>query len=212
MFQFLSELKFNNTFTDLAVNKTRYKQLITAPLTALFHDLVPVVNSVSDRLETKPARCISSMYTDRRFSPQVPLKEYLYLRFRMTGREEDVISFYFDMGIDYYSYGIRYYNLTTKGMANLRDSIAKDPDALEQALLAAKKQGFCIMGERYKKDHYPKMKDCMVKEILNHRYFYIGQEELLSDVIYTPELFEQIQDAYLQLEDLLMLLYQYSLR
>lgn len=211
MISFLSELKFINTITGLEANKIRYKQLITAPLTALYQDLAPVARSVSDQLETKPARCISSMYTDRRFSPQAPLKEYLYLRFRMAGREENVPGFYFDMGTDYFAYGIRWYNLTSKAMTALRDSIRKRPEPLERALLAAEKQEFLLMGERYKKDHVPDMKDCMVKAVLNHRYFYIGRKEPVSGVINTPELSKKLRSAFLILGDLMNLLNQYGL-
>jgi hypothetical protein len=38
------------------------------PLKYLFNDIAPVAFSVSTTIETKPSKCISSMYNDMRFA------------------------------------------------------------------------------------------------------------------------------------------------
>ncbi len=66
--EFLFSLQFNNTMEHLPDNKMRYKALIMEPLKYLFNDIAPVAFSVSTTIETKPSKCISSMYNDMRFA------------------------------------------------------------------------------------------------------------------------------------------------
>ena len=99
---FLFSLQFNNTIELLPENKPIYKRLITEPLTLLFHALTPVALSVSKTVITKPSKCVSTMYSDMRFSRTTPLKGYMYIRFREPFGEKDIWGLYFDMGCDYY--------------------------------------------------------------------------------------------------------------
>ena len=93
MFDFLLALHDNNTVGAQNENIVLYKKLITLPLTDLYETLLPTMIAISDDIETSPHRSISSPYTDRRFSPLIPLKEYMYLRFKVGGREKDIPDF-----------------------------------------------------------------------------------------------------------------------
>lgn len=99
---FLFELQFCNTNDRQSENLVKYKKYITEPINLLYFDLLEIVNQFDMDFETKPARCISSPYTDRRFSPNVPLKEYMYLHFRQANRKTNIFGLYFDMGCDAY--------------------------------------------------------------------------------------------------------------
>ena len=88
--KFLFELQFCNTIQKQSENLVQYKKYITEPIHLLYFDLLDIVNQFDVDFETKPARCISTPYTDRRFSPTVPLKEYMYLRFRQAKKKTDM--------------------------------------------------------------------------------------------------------------------------
>ena len=79
---FWFDLHFNNNVESEAELKDKYKKYITTPLADLYEALVPTVLDISENVELSPARCISSPYTDRRFSHDTPFKEYMYLRFK----------------------------------------------------------------------------------------------------------------------------------
>lgn len=205
MLGFLTELSLNNTVYDIPENLKKYKACITEPLISLYKALLPVAESF-EKLETKQSKCVSTPYTDRRFSPDTPLKEYMYIRFKQCGMEEDVPGLYFDMGADFYSYGLRIYNQTAKGMDRLRAKILEKPAAFTRALENILSSGFEIIGDRYKKDRYPELPDSIIKDLLNRKRFYIGKDVPVSEKIFTPSLAGEITDGFLKMKDMLELL------
>lgn len=72
--QFLFELQLCNTIQKQNDNIIKYKEYITAPIHLLYLDLLDVISQFNVDFETKPSKCISTPYTDRRFSPAGRLK------------------------------------------------------------------------------------------------------------------------------------------
>jgi len=202
MLDFLFELQFSNTIEKQADNLIKYKKLISEPLRLLYNSLLDTVLDLDLSLETKPSRCISTPYTDRRFSPNVPLKEYMYLRFKQNGKITNIPGLYFDMGIEYYGYGIRIYKQTSRGMDVLREKISKKPDRYSVLLDKIFTAGFTVVGEKFKKDHYPEIPECSAKEILNRRGFYIEKAVAVSENTFSSALADELSDAFIKLNDL----------
>ena len=199
MLSFLFELKFSNTIDKQAENLIRYKKLITEPLMLLYEHLLETVLDLGLSVETKPSRCVSTPYTDRRFSPQTPLKEYMYIRFKQCGKETDIPGLYFDMGIDHYGYGIRVYKQTSGGMDKLRERIKNDPQKFSAAIEELSDAGFKLIGEKYKKDHFPEIAECKAKDILTRRNFYLEKAVPVGDNVFSSALAEELSCAYKQL-------------
>jgi len=199
MLDFLLELQFSNTIEKQADHLIKYKKLISEPLNLLYETMLDTVLDLNLPVETKPSRCISTPYTDRRFSPNVPLKEYLYLRFKQCGKTEDIPGLYFDMGIEYYGYGIRIYKQTARGMQKLRERILENPGSCSVILDELYSAGFTVMGEKYKKDHYPEFVDCSAKDILNRRGFYIEKAVPVGGNVFSCALANELSCAYRQL-------------
>lgn len=206
MMEFLFELPFNNTLEKLPDNKEKYKMLITEPLTLLYRDLLPTVMKISSRLETKPTRCLSTPYTDRRFSPSTPLKDYLYLRFKLSGKNVDVPGLYFDLGPEGYSYGLRIYKQTSGGIEEIRQKVLLSPNEFNRVLTELKQNGFQIIGESYQKDHYASLPDCAAKELLNKKTFYIGKDKPVGELLFSKELADELATGFAQMKNLLNLL------
>ena len=203
---FLFSLRFKNTIDLLPENKIVYKQLITEPLTLLFHALAQPALSVSESLVTKPSKCISTMYSDMRFSRNTPLKEYMYIRFREPSREKDVLGLYFDMGCDYYSYGIRIYKQTSAGMERIREYILENSRVFTRELGNLRKAGMVIIGDKFAKDHYPGINNEMLKDLLNRKGFYIGRDCPVNESVFNERLQGEIADSYISLKGLYILL------
>jgi len=203
---FLFSLKINNTVDKVAENKLVYKQLITEPLTQLFNALTPTALSISETIITKPAKCMSSMYSDMRFSRATPLKEYMYLRFREPVRERDILGLYFDMGTEHYSYGIRIYKQTSAGMEKIRNGIAANEKVFAQELGNLTKIGMMIHSEKYARDRFPDIKNDTVIQLLNSKHFYIGRDCIIGDAVFNGEMLHEISNAYHGLKALYQLL------
>lgn len=203
---FLFELQFCNTIEKQNKNLVKYKQYITEPINLLYFDLLNIINQFDVSFETKPAKCISTPYTDRRFSPTVPLKEYMYLRFRQAGKKTDMIGLYFDMGSDAYGFGLKIYKPTSQGMAILRERMNNNPGLFSKLIDELKYKGFEIAGEKYKKDHYPDISDCSAKELMNKKSFSVSKCRLINENVYSEELAIELTNAFLDLQKFVELL------
>ena len=192
---FLLSLNYNNTMEAMPSNKAEYKRLISEPLARLHGELAPVVSEISGSVITKPSKCISSMYSDMRFSRGNPLKGYMYLRFREPA-EKDILGFYFDMGPEYYSYGIRIYKQTSAGMEKIREYALVNAASFTVELQKAAKLGMEIFGDSFARDRYPDVSDTTLKELLNKKSFYIGSKnEELTDA-FDAGLLDKLVESY----------------
>jgi len=193
---FLFSLQFNNTMERLPENKIAYRCLVSEPLAQLFHALAPTALSVSETLITKPSKCVSTMYSDMRFSRAAPLKGYMYIRFREPQAEKDILGLYFDMGCDYYSYGIRIYKQTSAGMERIRENALENSGLFLRELENLKRLDMTLFGESFAKDRYPGIESELLKELLNRRNFYVGRNCPVSETVYTDQLMNEISGAY----------------
>lgn len=200
---FLFELKFSNTFDRIDENRDKYKELICAPLMKLYEAVVPTVAAFDADLVTRPLKCVSSPYTDRRFSPEVPFKEYCYLRFRLRDDDYDTLGFFFDMGLEGYDYGVRIYYQTTAGMSRIRDYCLAHREEAESALAAI--DGIPILGKKYVKDHFPDETGAL-KDFLNMRTCRAAVEQPLSDELFNGNIAETLSAAFTKLEPFYRLL------
>ncbi|NLZ46122.1 MAG: DUF2461 domain-containing protein [Clostridiales bacterium] len=204
--QFLYELQFKNTVESKQDNIVPYKELITKPLYDLYEEIVPVILDIDQRLDTKRARCASSPYRDRRIYKDIPLKDYMYLKFRQLGLEENAPVLYFDMGCDNYTFGLRVYWQSIKHMELIRKKIAENTKTFNTVLSKLIKQGFKISGERYKRDRWKEMSDCPAKELYNCKRLIISKDKPLNEGVFNGDLSKEIIEGYLQLRDMLSLI------
>lgn len=204
--RFLFELQFCNTIDKQSENLIKYKKYITEPIHLLYLDLLDTIDKFESDFETKPARCISTPYTDRRFSPTVPLKEYVYLRFRQANKKTDMLGLFFDMGSDGYRFGLKIYKPTSKGMDLLREKISHNAERFSDLADELIKKGFEVSGERYKKDHFPEISDCPAKELLNMKTFGIYKCKPIDEKVYTAQLEAELSAAFLDLKEFIELL------
>lgn len=193
--EFWVALRFHNTVTDQPDMIEAYRRNVTRPLTRLHGALCPTVTRLAPGLCTRPSRCISTPWADRRFS-QAPFKEYLYLRFRQEGAASDIPGLYFDMGADDYSCGLRVYKQTAGGMARLRQRAPGRLRELQAALTALEAAGFAVIGERYKRDPCPELPEGPVKDLLCRRGFHIGKNLPVGERVFTPALAEEIAEGF----------------
>ena len=61
-----------------------------------------------------------------RFSRGQKYKNYMYLRFKQWGKENDICGLYFDMGSEFYSYGFRIYRQTSEKIQIAKEKIIND--------------------------------------------------------------------------------------
>jgi len=204
--EFLFSLRFNNTMELLRENKSTYQRFITEPLTQLFYALTPAALSVSETVITKPSKCVSTLYSDMRFSRQAPLKEYMYIRFREPFGEKDILGLYFDMGCDYYGYGIRIYNQTGAGMERIRKYAVLNSQAFARELEKLSLMKMSVKGSHFKRSRYPEVQDPALRDFLNKKGFFIERARFINGTAYCNKLQDEIESAYAGIKELYALL------
>jgi len=203
---FLFRLQLNNTVAAMEENKVDYKRLITEPLMQLYNALTPAAAAVSETIITRPSKCVSTMYSDMRFSRDKPMKEYMYIRFREAGRESDILGLYFDMGRERYSYGLRIYKQTAAGMGRIRDGILANRQTFARELSAVKDLGMTVNGGLFAKDRFPDIEDDVIKNLLNRKHFYISKDCPVGDSVFCDGLANEISLAFAGLKGLYRLI------
>ena len=203
---FLFRLQLSNNLSGLEENKISYKRLITEPLTRLFHALIPAATAVSETVITRPSKCVSTMFSDMRFSRDKPMKEYMYIRFREPNCERDILGLYFDMGRERYSCGLRIYKQTAAGMARIRDGILANPKSFSRELNAINDLGLTIYGDMFAKDRFPDIKDAALKSLLNRKHFYISKDCPVGESVFGGGIATEISRIFIGLKGIYQLI------
>jgi uncharacterized protein (TIGR02453 family) len=195
--KFFNEIKRNNNKLYFNEIKDEYNLYVKQPLIELYNQLIGPLMTFDDQIEYRLSKCISSPYADSRFCRSIPIKEYIYLRFKlMRDRKTDVPGFYFDASADLVRFGIKLYKATPDGMVKIRDYIRKNKKYFEKTILEIEnKMKPIIEGKPFKKDHYPEYND-PVKKWLNFRGINVYCVLKNYDSFFKPELAKTISEMF----------------
>ena len=158
MISFFISLSMNNNKTFFEENKHIFERSVKEPLVALCEALGPVVRSIDPQFDVRPARCVSRIHRDVRFSKdKSPFRDYMWVGYRRTGESsEDTCGFYFDVSATNAHWGCGYYHAPNETMQNLREKILEKPDSILSVVEDEKlRSSFSLMGERYVKKFEP---------------------------------------------------------
>jgi uncharacterized protein (DUF2461 family) len=192
-----NEIKYNNNRLYFNEIKDEYNLYVKSPLIELYNQLIGPLMTFDDQIDYRLSKCISSPYADARFCRSNPIKEYIYLRFKlMRDRKTDIPGFYFDASADLARFGIKLYNATTNGMVRIKDYIMKNKKSFEKAILGIEnKLKPVIEGKPFKKEHYPEYHE-PVKKWLNFRDINVYCELKNYDLFFKPELANTINETF----------------
>jgi uncharacterized protein (DUF2461 family) len=177
--------------------KDEYNLYVKYPLIELYNHLIGPLMTFDDQIDYRLSKCISSPYADSRFCRSNPIKEYIYLRFKlMRDRKTDVPGFYFDASADLVKFGIKLYNPTSNGMVKIRDYITKNVKYFEKTILKIEnKMPLIFEGKPFKRDHYPAYNE-PVKKWLNFRDINVYCTLKEYGLFFKPDLAEIINEMF----------------
>lgn len=193
------EATLDNTRAFFERNRQIFTDYVKAPLSELHEELVPTALEIDSGICTVRTRCISKAFNDFRYAGKTtPVKTYCYLHFCATvpNESEDTPGLFFDASYDGYRYGFCVYHNTNVGMVKIRDYILKNKAEFKKII--SKLSGYCLVGEDYKKDHYPDEQKS-INLYLNKKYFYLCKEFEPNDRYFSPKLADELKSAFLEL-------------
>lgn len=209
--QFLRDLKVNNSKGWFEAHRSDYQQYLLSPLRALTTDLTPLMLSIDQDLVTAPARVISRIHRDTRFSrDKSPYKSTLWLTFKRPLSDwQDAPAFFFELGADSWRYGMGFYAASKETMDRLRQLIERKPAEFERMIAFLDRQErFTVEGEQYKRLLNPTIPE-QLRPWHQRKSVYLvcnrpsdGQlfsRELLSEIITGFGLLEPLYHSFSQL-------------
>lgn len=147
---FLWGIRFNNERGWFLDHKKDYESYLLSPTRALGEQVYDAMHS---RFPKEPFMLkMSRIYRDmRRLHGNGPYKDHLWFCIRAGGEEwTGRPTFYFEIGPDYYSYGMGFWAPRASLMESYRQRIDRHPEELEKLVKKFNKQSvFTLCGREY---------------------------------------------------------------
>lgn len=156
-FEFFMALGFNNNREFFYANHDWYEKSVRGPLRELCMDLAPALLRIDGDMEVRPARVISHINRDLRYSrDKSPYRDYMWLGFHRAGWDKrDCFHFYFDIGSDCAHVGAGMYGDDRAWTDALRRFILKRPGEAHKLLTSDAVRAFELGGGVYKRMSAP---------------------------------------------------------
>lgn len=200
--QFLRDLKVNNNrewFTD---NKQVYKDYVEASMLCLFESLSATMSLIDPTfyLEPKPAKVISRIYRDIRFSKdKSPYRTTSWLSFKRELKDWKCFPTYFlELSAENITFGMGFYEADKSTMDNLRNRIDETPGLVEQVITNIHNEtDFSIEGDKYKRILNPNLNEPL-SSLYQSKNIYLIQQVALDDSVYNGDIRFKLMEQFLK--------------
>lgn len=182
-------------------NQLLYEEGIKIPCEQLFYELAVFFADLD--LTINKRRCLSSPYNDARFCAARPMKEYIYLRFKVAlSRQDNLIGFFFDASKMFFKYGLNIYNLNSRGMEKIRQEILNNKRAANRLIKQFENNSSLqLVGQSYVKENYLE-ENKTIRKWLNMKTISFHHKEEINPLFFKRKLLENMLEAYAEIKDI----------
>lgn len=199
--KFLLDLANNNNRDWFAENKQIYKDYVESESIQLFAAVADTMQLIdpSFEIEPKPAKVLSRIYRDIRFSKdKTPYRTSVWFSFKRSGKEwKEYPAYFFELSANSYSYGMGYYEANKNTMDRLRSEIEENSEAVFSMMdNLVRNTKFQIEGDKYKKILNPNIDERLAALYQSKNIYLICTTEL-SDYSETKDIDMELQEQFL---------------
>lgn len=200
--EFFMALRFNNNREFFNSNHDWYVDEVRKPALALSEELGRTVEEIDPELERRPARTLSHINRDIRFShDKTPYRDFFWIVFH--GQGEDRYrrpEFYFLLGPDGCSCGMGIYDDDSECMARFRQACERrDPELIRA--VGKLNDDYEVTGRRSRKITVPDTVPETLARFYPLKGFYL-EHAIGFSMAKTAQLAGYVADRYRQLSDL----------
>ncbi len=202
-FLFFMEVVFHDSKLFMEQNRARYNREVYGPLKELALGLMPDMLTIDPNFNTRLTSVISRIYRDTRFTKNKSLyRDHAWLSFKHPEtRIGDTFSMYAEIEPKGYGYGMGMYSPDSAFMKGLRERILANPARFLALAEEAKKRGFTVEGEAYKRDRFPEADEAL-KPYLNMKNISFCFFSTEVKRTFRPELLDEMREGLLSLKEL----------
>lgn len=201
---FLWGIRFNNERSWFLAHKQDYEAHLLAPTRALGEQVYEALHAAFPK---EPFLLkLSRIYRDaRRLHGNGPYKDHLWFCVRAGGEDwTGRPTFYFEIGPDYYSYGMGFWCPRPALMAAYRRGLDQHPETLSRLVRQFNKQEvFTLSGPEYARSKGETT--ALLQPWYNRKSINLQHDGPLDERIFSPELAQDVIDGFRAL----MPLYRY---
>ena len=202
--EFLWGIKFNNNREWFLPRKEQFLALVDRPMRELGSELFDAIAAAYPKQSLKLHVC--RIYRDaRRLFGRGPYKDHLWFCVRAGGEDwTGRPTFYFEIGPDYYSYGMGFWAPKAALMEAYRKAVDEHPEVLEKLVKRFNKQAqFTLSGPEYaRKKTAPSP---LLAAWYNKKSINLQHDAAPDERMFSPELAQDIIEGFRTL----MPLYKY---
>ena len=193
---FLWGIRFNNERSWFLEHKQEYLTYVAEPLRQLGEEVQQVMEEKSPELGLNLH--VSRIYRDaRRLHGRGPYKDHLW--FCVERPTEDWTTrppFWFELGPDYWGYGMGCWMARPMDMAKLRSRIVRDPKPMEKLTKALRGQTeFTLGGDTYKRPKAGAPSE-LLAPWFQMKTISITHEEKLTEELFSRDVVDRIKTGY----------------
>ncbi len=208
MIPFLLDIRFNNNKAFMTEHHDEYIARVRDPFYAFIDALAPTMKGIDPDMEVRPAKCLSRIYRDLRFSKdKSPYRDHHWLAFRREAEQKDgALFFWFEIRIEEVNWGLGFWGENKEAMAAFRRRIAARPDCLVSLLPGIAARDFAPGGSEQKKLELPEGLPGELETWYRRRELYVQKQNVHADWIYSPDIVSRVAEDFVALKPLYKLL------
>lgn len=193
---FLWELSFNNERPWFLAHKDEFEKVLNQPFKALAADTHAIMREKYPDMGLQLH--VARIYRDaRRLFGRGPYKDHLW--FCVERPTEDWTTrptFWFELGPDYWGYGMGCWMARPMDMAKLRSRIVRDPKPMEKLTKALRGQTeFTLGGDTYKRPKAGAPSE-LLAPWFQMKTISITHEEKLTEELFSRDVVDRIKTGY----------------
>lgn len=212
MFNFMMELRFDNSKAFMEENKARYLSVMKAPYCALIEDMHDAMLRIDERMEVRPSKVLSRLHRDTRFSHnKEPYRDHHWIAFRRAGIPRDQAPmFWMEVRLEEISWGLGFWGENRPAMDIIRKRILAFPGDFINYEKLLKRHDFVLQGQDFKRlkipddlhpkleAWYPKKELFFVKRHIDPKWIYEAdfKTKLIQDFTALAPLYKLMQGSY----------------
>ncbi len=204
---FLWDIRLNNNKSWFEEHKEEFKQYLQFPMKALGQEIFERITS--DYGDYGFTHKLSRIYKDaRRVRDGNPYKDCLWISIEKPSQKNaessGILTFWFDLHPEGWSYGLGYYAAKAATMAKIREKIDDNPKRFEKLIALLESQNeFILEGDSYVRQK--KSPTGKTQEWYNKKTFSLIHSSNEREELFSAELVERLVNGY----EFLMPFYDY---
>ena len=152
LLSFYADIRFHNEKAFMDAHRKEYYQKVRDPFYAFIAEMAPVMLSIDPDMEVRPAKCLSRINRDTRYSrDKSPYRDHHWVAFRRAAAGKDGMPFYwFEIRLDAVNWGLGVWGENRPMMDSLRRRMVANPDEMIGLLRLLQKRDFSAANARKK--------------------------------------------------------------